>query len=454
VILFWLVLLPLAGGMLLIMLRRWPIIVVPLVAAILMAMAILAQSVSQAESTFFMGRLVVLLPFQAMVLSFCYLLGIVLVLAGYRLAYGSGVYPLTLFFMSAIAACMAIQDATLAALLLEVAIIIGILVMATYAPDATFTSSRVLSVLVLLGPLLLMATWALAGRSVDPNDQSLVRLGGASLVLAMAIGFGVMPVGFWLIPVIKNGNPLAIFFLGFVLQVVLISRLSSVFGISLWPGGQQFLFSLLILGGLITTISAGFFAALQTSVGGILAYTLVADMGVVLIGIGLGTDNLLRVALVHLVYRGIAIVGTGTGLSILHTCYGGDHLDQVKGSWQRSPLAVIGLLLAACSLMGLPLSAGFTTRLSIIGSLGTSRLVWAALVIAASLGPAFAWGRFAFKAFSPRISESRQEPLVPALMTLFIGLLLLALGCYPRIVELLPQAWIQSLMNIVLPLAH
>lgn len=451
-ILFWLVTLPIVGGLVFIVLRRWPIIVVPLAAATLLAMSILAVSVSQTESTFFMGRLVELRPLQAFVLTYCYLLATALVLAGYRLSYGTGVYPLTLFFMATITACVAIQDTTLAALLLEAALIIGVLIMAISATDATLTSLRVLSVLILLGPLLLIATWALAGRSVDPNDLSLVRLGGTSLVLAIAIGFGVMPIGFWLIPVLKNGNPLAIYLLGFTLQVVLLSRLSGVFAFSLWPGGQQFLFSLLILGGLITAITAGVLAAFQTSISGILAYTLIADMGIVLIGIGLGTDTLLRVAILHLVYRGVAITGASTGLSVLRSCRGGDHLDQVKGAWQSSPLVVTGLLLAACSLVGMPLTAGFTTRLTIIGSLGTSRMPWAVAVMAASLGSAFAWGRFAFKAFSPGAGECRHEPLIPALMALLMGLVLLAIGCYPRLIQLLPQEWLQALMSIGLPL--
>ena len=453
-ILFWLVLLPIAGGLVFIVLRRWPIIVVPLAAATLLAMSILAVSVSQTESTFFMGRLVELRPLQAFVLAYCYLLATALILAGYRLSYGTGVYPLTLFFMAIITACVAIQDATLAALLLEAAVIIGILIIATSAPDATFTSLRVLSVLVLLGPLLLIATWALASRSVDPNDLSLVRLGGTSLVLATVIGFAVMPLGFWLPPVFRNGNPLAILLLGFTLQVVLLSRLSGVFTLSLWPGGQQFLFSLLILGGLITVIAAGVIAAFQTSISGILAYTFIADMGIVMIGIGLGTDALLRVAVLHLIYRGVAITGASTGLSVLRLSVGGDHLDQVKGAWQSSPLAVIGLLLAACSLVGMPLAAGFTTRLTIIGSLGASRLPWAVAVIAASLGPAFAWGRFAFKAFSPGAGECRHEPLIPALMALLLGLVLLAFGCYPRLIQLLPPEWLQALMSIVLPLVR
>lgn len=453
-ILFWLVLLPIAGGLVFIVLRRWPIVVVPLSAATLLAMSILAVSVSQTESTFFMGRLVELRPLQAFVLAYCYLLATTLILAGYRLSYGAGVYPLTLFFMAIITASVAIQDATLAALLLEAAVIIGVLIMAISAPDATFTSLRVISVLVLLGPLLLIATWALAGRSVDPNDLSLVRLGGTSLVLATVIGMGVLPLGFWLIPVFKNSNPLAIFLLGFTLQVVLLSRLNGVFDFTLWPGGQQFLFSLLILSGFITAITAGALAVFQTSISGILAYTFIADMGIVLVGIGLGTDALLRAAILHLVYRGVAITGASISLSALRSCRGGDHLEQMKGAWHSNPLTVIGLLLAACSLVGMPFTAGFTTRLTIIGSLGTSRMLWAGVVIAASLGPAFAWGRFAFKAFGPGTGECHLEPLIPALMSLSLGLILLAFGCYPQLIQLLPQEWTQALMSIVLPLVR
>lgn len=453
-ILFWLVVLPIAGGLVFILLSRWPIIVVPLAAATLLAMTILAMSVTQTESTYFLGRLVELEPLQGVVLAYSYLLAAVLVLVGYWLAYGRGVYPLTLFFLAIITACVTIQDATLAALLLEAAVVVGVLIMAASAPDTTFSSLRVLSVLVLLGPLLLIATWALAGRSVDPNDLSLVRLGGASLVLAIAIGFGVMPLGLWMIPVVKNANPLAIYLLGFILSIVLLSRLSGVFAYSLWPGGQQFLFSLLILGGLLTAITAGVLAAFQTSISGILAYTLISDMGIVLVGIGLGSSVLLRMAVLHLVYRSVAMTGAGTSLAVLRSSAGGDRLDQVKGAWQNSPLAVIGLLLTACSLVGLPLTAGFTTRLTIIGSLGSGRLTLAAVVIAASLGPAFAWGRFAVAAFNPEVVEYRHELIVPSLLALLMGLVLLAIGCYPRIIELLPKEWTQALMTIVLPLVR
>ncbi|MHB1356528.1 MAG: proton-conducting transporter transmembrane domain-containing protein [Anaerolineae bacterium] len=453
-ILFWLILLPITGGFVFSLLRRWPVVVVPLAGATLLAMSSLAMSVMEAESTFFLGRLVKLEPLHGFVLAYCYLLATILILAGYRLTYGRGVYPLTLFFMAVATASVAIQDTTLASLLLEAAVIIGVLVMATSEPDATITSLRVLSVVVLLGPLLLVATWALAGRTVDPNDMTLVRLGGTSLVLAVVIGIGVMPFGLWLVPVCKNGNPLAILLLGFVLQAILLVRLNNVFVFFLWPGGQQFLFSLLVLGGLITAITAGILAIFQTSIGGILAYTLIADMGIVLIGIGLGTDALLRQAILHLAYRGIALSGASISLSVLRSCIEGDHLDQLNGAWKSSPMTVIGLLLAACSLVGLPLTAGFTTRLAIIGSLGTSRLVWAAAVIAASLGSAFAWGRFAVRAFSPETGEYHHEPIVPALLSLLMGLVLFIIGCYPRVIELLPQEWTQALMSIVLPLVR
>jgi formate hydrogenlyase subunit 3/multisubunit Na+/H+ antiporter MnhD subunit len=304
---------------------------------------------------------------------------------------------------------------------------------------------------MLVGPLLLITVWALEGRSLNPNDESLIRLGGFSLILAIAIGLGVFPLSFWLPPIFRINNPLAVL-LSFILQITLLVRLSSVFTISLWPGGQQVLYSLLVTAGFVTIIGAGVLAVIQESLGGILAYTVIADMGVVLVGIGLGTSSALQTSILHLGLRGLAIAGSSVGVSVLRTYYGTDSVARLKGAWHSNRLAVIGLSLCALSLVGLPFTAGFVSRLTILSMSGTNRVGWVIASIAAGFGPAFAWGRFLIFTRG-RVDEAPRRTLLgPSILCVFIGAMLLVIGIYPRVIQLLPAEWLTALARVAMPL--
>jgi len=451
VIIFWLILLPIIVGVAVIGIRRWPIIVVPLTAASLVAMSLLISGVNETVYAYLLGRLLQLESSVAWALGYIYLLTAIVVLAGYRLGYTAGINAVALFFISMITASVTIQDGTLGALFLGAAATSLALMISLSWPDQNISALRVLSVLTLIWPMLVIALWALGNRALNPHDESFIRLGGASLVAVMAVGLGVFPLCLWLLPIYRQGSPLAILF-SYIFHCALLVRISFILTTSLWPGGHQVFLSLLVTAGLVTVIGGGLLAAIQNSLSGILGFSSIASMGTVLAAIGLGSNAMARAAILNLAYHGIALTGASICLGLLRKRYGGDTIMALKGAWKYDKIALTGFLLNVSSLAGIPLMAGFTTRLVILSSSSASQLGWVVAAMAATVGPGIALGRL--------ILAARGEPadtdtalMLPAYVGLAAGCLLLVIGLYPRVLQVIAPEWLKLLAGINLPLA-
>lgn len=444
----WLILLPLVGMVVVTAFRRWPIIMVPVTAATLLAMAFMALSVTRTEYTFLLGRLVTLEPIIAAILAFCYLLAAALVLASYRLMHTTADYAITLLFIALTTIAVTVKDNTLAAMFISAAAIALVLILTTTMKAKS--SLQVLSVLVLLGPLLFITVWVLESRALNPNDLSLIRVGSFSMALIIALGLGVFPLCLWLLPIFRNGSPLAILFT-YILQLILIIRISSLVSVNIWPEGQTNLAGLVVIAGCVTAIGSGLLAAFQTNVGSLVAFIVMADMGIVLISSGLGMNSTLQIGMLHLVYRGIGVAGIAVGLGVLQSNYKTVTLASIKGAWSANRLAVIGILLCTLSLIGFPFTAGFITRYGILSAMGSYRFGWVLAVVASSCGPAFALGRFVLAARGDSTIAPNYTLVIPSLISVTIGVVLIALGVFPNLLGIFVPDLTKLLSGISVP---
>ncbi|MHB1295424.1 MAG: proton-conducting transporter transmembrane domain-containing protein [Anaerolineae bacterium] len=432
----WLIALPLAAAVIVYLLRNAPIIAVPISAGTLMAMAAFFVMQEGADPLSVLGRTVSLSSLEIIGLAGCCLLLALMLLASYRVYQEPLAYPLTLVAMSCFAAATMVRNAAISALLLEGGIIASVMLIPSRREDSAMAAMRTLSILIFVGPLFLLSSWALESRAINPDAVVLARLGGVSLALGYALGLGVMPMHVWVPPVFRRGNPLAAAMLGVVLSITLLLRLSSNLSFSVWPGGQSFFANLMLIGGTITAVGGSLLALPQRSLSRALAYAAMADLGIALIGWGYGTRVTLGVAAVHVGYRALAVVTICMALGILRQLFGGDSVDDLQGAFRRAPLAVIGLIIAGLSLAGMPLTAGFSSRLVLYRILAGRYVGWAVLIMFASAGPAWAFIRTLVSAIVSRPAQgARREPLVPALIVLLSGLSLLVLGLFPSLVR-------------------
>ena len=448
-----LVALPLVMAVVVLLLRGLPIIAAPLSAATLIVMAVLCLSGQQVGPLVVLGRSINLLPLEAVGLAFCAMVLALMVLYAYRLSQGSWAYSLTLLSMSFFAAAIMVRNMAIGGLLLEMGVITAVMLVLSKRPGAAMTGMRILILLTLSGLLLLLAAWALESRAKAPNNQMFTDIGTVALTLGFGIALAIVPFHIWQPSVFYYGEPLAAVMLSVVFGIVVLLRLNAMFQVSMWPGGRELFSALLLGGGTLTALVGGITALPQRTVNRALAYAALADMGMVIIGLGINTRASLGVAAMHLVYRGIAIVVVSMSLGILRQCLDGDDITHLSGAIRRAPLAVISMMIGGFSLAGLPLTAGFATRLLLYRAFASQYTPWTIPLVLCSLGPAWAFTRcIAAALVSTPISGGRREPLLLGLLTFALSLALLALGVYPNLLSLLPKEWLGSLASVLFTL--
>jgi formate hydrogenlyase subunit 3/multisubunit Na+/H+ antiporter MnhD subunit len=444
----WLAALPLGVALLVLLLRALPLVTTPISAATLIALAVLLVSQKQSESFIVWGRSISLMPQETAGLAFCALLLAVMLIYSYRIPQGLLAQPLTLAAMGLFIAATMMRNAAIAGLLIEIGVLVAVMLIPSRQPGAAMTGIRTLVILALCGPLLLLAAWAMESRAIKPNDILLARISGVALVLGFGIGMAIVPFHIWQPPVFRYGGPLAAVMLSVVLGIVVTLRLNSMLTISMWAEERPFFMALLLGGGILTALLGGFMALSQRSVSRALAYAGLADLGLVLIGLGIGSETSSSAAILHLAYRGIGIVVVCMALGILRQCLDGDDLEHLRGALRRAPLAVIGMTLGGLSLAGLPLTAGFSSRFVLYRALASTQPTWALAVMVSSIGPVWAFMRCLVAALvSAPTSGGQREPLMPGLLTVLLGLTLVALGISPALLKLLPMEWVSILFR-------
>ncbi len=179
----------------------------------------------------------------------------------------------------------------------------------------------------------------------------------------------------------------------------------------------------LLLGlSILAVLSMSLVALFQSDLKRMFAYSSVAQIGYVTLGIGLANASGLTASIAHLFNHGItkgALFLLAGGVAL--RC-GGTEFTQLAGLARRMPFTAFGIVVGGLSLIGIPGTAGFTTKwFLIIGALERGYWWLAALIVITSLiAVAYVW-RFVEAAYlqapsaaAPRRGEMPLSMLVPA----------------------------------------
>jgi len=404
----------------------------------------LAASQAQAAPLVILGRSIGLTPLTGGAFAFsCALLAMV-VLHTVAVPVDHTAYALMLVAMALFGGTLAIRNPAIGGMLLEIGAIVATLLMVLRRGDLAMEGMRSLVVVGLLLPLILMASGVLGTRTSIVVGES-PPSGLLALAGMLVVALGLVPFHVWLMPVYRRGPGLSIVMLTVVMGIVVLAFAASALG---WPELPQRIgvFStVLLVAGLASAILGGLGALGQRTFGRVLAFGALADMGVVLVGLGLGGPTDMAAALLHAVYRGLGVTAAAIALDVFRERLGGDDEHHLRGALRKAPLTVLGMSLAAFSLSGLPLMAGFGTRLLIYTSLAQENPTWAVLAVVASVGPLWAFGRAMRAAFAPlRYQGEEREPRISGGLVLFVGLLLLMWGVFPQAVPFAPVEWLSA----------
>jgi NADH-quinone oxidoreductase subunit N len=222
----------------------------------------------------------------------------------------------------------------------------------------------------------------------DTVKPTTLVFGVVFLVAGLAFKLGVVPFHMW-VPDVYQGSPTAVtLLLGGAPKLAAFAICFRLLIEGLGPlavDWQQMLIVLSVLSMAIGNITA----IAQTNLKRMLAYSTIAQMGFMLLGLLSGVFNGSSVyaasayssAMFYSITYVLTTLGTfGLIMMLARSGFEAENLDDFKGLNQRSPWFAFMMMLLMLSLAGIPPLMGFYAKLSVLQALLRADLIWLAVV--------------------------------------------------------------------------
>lgn len=258
------------------------------------------------------------------------------------------------------------------------------------------------------------------------GNRSIVA-GFAFIIVGLGLKAAIWPLHQWLPNAYSYSPTFVTMFLSATATKValyaLIRYLFTVFN----PGFafEQATFTWLLMPlGLAAMIMCSFQAVFQTDVRRTLAYSSVAQVGYMILGVSIGTAAGLSAGLFHLLNHAMIKGALFMAVAGVVLTYQGTTIRDFAGLGRVAPWTMTGFAIAALSLIGVPLTAGFQSKLQLGYALFDQGMWWAVvLVVFSSFLAVIYMGRILEAIFfqapmNPR--KSRKEAPVLLLVPLWI----------------------------------
>lgn len=234
--------------------------------------------------------------------------------------------------------------------------------------------------------LLLLAGIVLHYSHTGSLEMSLMTLSGPGSWL-MFFGIGINSGWPILHPWIKNAYPEAT--IGGTVFLSSFTTKTAVYALArLYPGTD-----ILIWIGVSMAAFPIFYAVIENDLRRVLAYSLINQMGFMVVGIGIGTElainGVCAHAFCHILYKALLFMSTG---SVLHMT-GKIKCTELGGLYKTMPLTCLFCIVGAASISAFPLFSGFVSKSMVMSAVahmshdpgqGALVFVWLVLLFAAA----------------------------------------------------------------------
>ena len=205
----------------------------------------------------------------------------------------------------------------------------------------------------------------LAARLPEVWDSRTVRAGFAFLTVGIGLKLAMFPLHLWLPNAYTYAPSVVTAFLAAtatkVAVYVLLRFMLGIFGIDFALGQMPFEYILLPLG-VIGILSASLTAIYQVEVKRLLAYSSVAQIGYMVLGIGLASATGITGAILHLFNHALMKGALFLALAAVAYRLGSTALHDLAGLGRRMPWTMFAIVLGGLSLVGVPGTVGFVSK--------------------------------------------------------------------------------------------
>ena len=276
----------------------------------------------------------------------------------------------------------------------------------------------------------------LAVRLPQASDQIPVYIGLGFMVTGVMVKAAIFPMHFWLPPSYGHA-PMAVTTLLAAVATkaslyILVRVLMTIFGgIDTLP--QLILQWVLIPLSLMAILLGTILAIYERDAKLMLAQSSIAQIGYIVLGFGMGSLAGLQAGFIHMTNHAMIKGGMFIGLGGLAVATAGKtKLDSLAGMGRRMPLTSTGFLICGLSLIGVPLTAGFISKLYLISAVIDAGYwqIAAIILFSSALSVIYLWRLVEVMWFTPSNSGSgnSDNERLPESFMIYAPLWILALA--------------------------
>ncbi|MBI3344287.1 MAG: NADH-quinone oxidoreductase subunit NuoN [Gammaproteobacteria bacterium] len=271
-----------------------------------------------------------------------------------------------------------------------------------------------------------------AGQGAGTNVVLVFAL--VFIIIGVMFKLGAAPFHMW-IPDVYHGAPTSVtLFIAGAPKIAAFAMLMRLMVEGLGHLHVQWQDMLIILSVLSMAVG-NIIAIAQANLKRMLAYSTIAHVGFLLLGVLSGSQLGYSAAMFYIIAYAIMSIG-GFGMIILlgRTGFEADRLDDFKGLNQRSPWFAFMMLILMFSMAGVPPTLGFYAKLSVLQAVVHADLVWlAAFAVLLSVIGAFYYLRIIKLMYfdQPEDATPLDASLDMRVAMTANGLAVLALGIFP-----------------------
>lgn len=270
----------------------------------------------------------------------------------------------------------------------------------------------------------------LAERLAAVQSSSAVLTAFAFIIVGVGLKLALFPLHLWLPNAYAYAPSVVTAFLAATatkVAVYLLIRFSfGVFGLSFFAQALPLNEIYLALGGLGVLI-ASLVAIYQDNIKRLFAYSSVAQIGYMIIGIGIGSAAGLQATLLHLFNHALMKGAIFLALAAVVFRLGGMNVETFRGAGRRMPWTMAAIVAASLSLIGMPLTVGFVSKwYLILAAVEAGMWPVAVLVVAGSLlAVIYTWKIVEAAYFTNSGAERQEAPwslLLPVWLLVFANI--------------------------------
>jgi multicomponent Na+:H+ antiporter subunit D len=255
--------------------------------------------------------------------------------------------------------------------------------------------------------------------------------GLAFIMVGVSIKLALFPLHMWLPPAYTHAPSAVTAFLAStatkVALYVMIRFIFTIFGVSL-VFDEMGMDVVLLVFAVIAIFKCSYMATVQSNVKTILAYSSVAQIGYMTLGLSLVSITGLMSSLIHIFNHALMKGALFMAVGAVFYRMGSADIQAFKGLGKKMPWTMAAFTIAGLSIIGVPLTVGFISKWYLVSATLEQNMWWlAALILIGSLLAVVYIGRVLEAAYFQEAPESaRDVKEVPATMLIPMWILVLA----------------------------